>query len=371
MRAGEWERARARLEEAISSARTRRRPAVGASRDDRAPVAALVHRAGRGSGGGSARRRGAHPRARADRRPSRAREGVVAPQRAHAIASQWEARADALDEAILHARQSPDEGQLRVLVALYAQALYYGPTPVPEAVRTCSGAARRAPGAPTFEAGLGTTLAGLRAMEGRFDEARELYPSSVAVYEEFGLRFRRAVRTIVGAQIESLAGDPRRGGARAAHRLPDARGDGRARGPLDGGGLPRRRPVVRRARSRRRSGSSRSRAETAAETDVVPQVIGEARSRERRAARRRDGGRGARPRRPSSWPGRRTSSTSEPARSSPSATCCGMPARARRRRRASRRLVRCTSSKGTSRQSGRRAGTRIRRVTFLSGDRPS
>ena len=125
----------------------------------------------------------------------------------HAIASRWGARTDALERAILHARQLADEGQLHVLVVQYAQALYYGPTPVPDAVRRCTELLADAPGTPTFEAGLATTLAGLHAMEGRFAEARELYADSVAVYEEFGLRFRRAVRTIIGAQIESLAGD--------------------------------------------------------------------------------------------------------------------------------------------------------------------
>jgi hypothetical protein len=44
-------------------------------------------------------------------------------------------------------------------------------------------------------------------MEGRFGQARELYADSVAVYHEFGLRFRRAVRSMFGAQIEWLAGD--------------------------------------------------------------------------------------------------------------------------------------------------------------------
>ena len=104
-------------------------------------------------------------------------------------------------------RQLPDEGQLHVLLVLYAQALYYGPTPVPEAVLKCSDLLADAPGTPTFEAGIATTLAGLRSMEGRFEQARELYAGSVAVYEEFGLRFRRAVRSIIGAQIEWLAGD--------------------------------------------------------------------------------------------------------------------------------------------------------------------
>jgi uncharacterized protein HemY len=44
-------------------------------------------------------------------------------------------------------------------------------------------------------------------MEGRFAEARELYANSIAVYQEFGLRFRRAARAIVGGQIELFAGD--------------------------------------------------------------------------------------------------------------------------------------------------------------------
>jgi tetratricopeptide (TPR) repeat protein len=125
----------------------------------------------------------------------------------HLIAGRWAARTDALERAIVHARQLQNEGQLRVLEALYAQALYYGPTPVPDAVRRCAELLAEAPGAPTFEAGIGTTLAGLRAMEGRFDEARELYADTVAVYEDFGLRFRRAARAIFGAQIETFAGD--------------------------------------------------------------------------------------------------------------------------------------------------------------------
>ena len=126
---------------------------------------------------------------------------------AHAIAGRWGKRTDALERAIHYARQASDEGQVRVLVVQLTQALYYGPTPVTEAVRKCTELLAETPRAPTFEAGLATTLAGLRAMEGRVEEARSLYAESIAVYQEFGLRFRRAVRAIVGAQIETLAGD--------------------------------------------------------------------------------------------------------------------------------------------------------------------
>jgi ATP/maltotriose-dependent transcriptional regulator MalT len=161
---------------------------------------------------------------------------------------------------------------VRVLVVQYAHALYYGPAPVPEATRRCAELLAEMPGAPTFEAGLATMLAGLRAMEGRFDEARALYADSVAVYQEFGLRFRRAVRSIVGARIESLAGDL----AAAEHELRtgysmlEEMGERGARSTLAGclaDVLSTRGDDVEAARF---ADITR---ETAAEADVMPQVL--------------------------------------------------------------------------------------------------
>ena len=191
----------------------------------------------------------------------------------HLIAGRWAARTDALEQAIFHARQLPDKGQLRVLLVIYAQALYYGPTPVPEAVRTCAELLAEAPGSPTFEAGIATTLAGLRAMEGRFAEARELYADSIAVYQEFGLRFRRAARSIVGAQIESFAGDLAAAEQRATHELRDAGGDGRERRSLGACRAADRSSLSAGPRRRGRAVQWRSQRETAAETDVMPQVL--------------------------------------------------------------------------------------------------
>jgi class 3 adenylate cyclase/tetratricopeptide (TPR) repeat protein len=207
MRAGEWDRARTLLDEAIESARR--------SGDRRSELRALIEL--------QWRRSYIEPEGAAedDRRVAEAaipeleqigdHLGLAKAwwllSESHLIAGRWAARTDALQRAIVHARRLQDEGQLHVLEAQYAQALYYGPTPVAEAVQRCSELLAEAPGAPTFEAGIATTLAGLRAMEGRFVEARELYADSIAVYHEFGLRFRRAARAIVGAQIEVFAGD--------------------------------------------------------------------------------------------------------------------------------------------------------------------
>ena len=207
MRAGEWDRARTLLDDAISSAKR--------DGDRRSELRALIEL--------QWQRSYTEPEGAADD-DRRVAEAAIPEleqlgdhlglakawwllSESHLIAGRWAARTDALERAIVDARQLQNEGQLRVLEALYAQALYYGPTPVPDAVRKCIELLAEAPGAPTFEAGIGTTLAGLRAMEGRFEEARELYADSVAVYEDFGLRFRRAARAILGAQIETFAGD--------------------------------------------------------------------------------------------------------------------------------------------------------------------
>jgi class 3 adenylate cyclase/tetratricopeptide (TPR) repeat protein len=272
IRAGEWERARTLLEQAIAAAaqagdrRSELRATIelqwqrswtepeGAADEDRRVAEAVIPEL-----------------ERVDDHAGLAKAWWLLSE-AHAIAGRWGARTDALERATHYARQAADEGQVRVLVVQYAHALYYGPAPVPEATRRCAELLAEMPGAPTFEAGLATMLAGLRAMEGRFDEARALYADSVAVYQEFGLRFRRAVRSIVGARIESLAGDL----AAAEHELRtgysmlEEMGERGARSTLAGclaDVLSTRGDDVEAARF---ADITR---ETAAEADVMPQVL--------------------------------------------------------------------------------------------------
>jgi class 3 adenylate cyclase/tetratricopeptide (TPR) repeat protein len=286
IRAGEWERARAFLEEAISAAtrggdrRSELRATIelqwqrsytepdGAADEDRRVAQSVIPEL-----------------ERLDDHLGLAKAWWLLSE-AHVIAGHWGARSDALERAILHARQSPDEGQLGVLVVQYAQALYYGPTPVPEALRRCSDLFAELPGAPTFEAGLATTVAGLRAMEGRFTEARELYNRSVGVYEEFGLRFRRAVRSIVGAQIESLAGDlaAAEQELRTGYSMLEEMGERGARSTLAGCLADVLSSEGSDVEAERYAQIAR---ETAAQTDVMPQVLWR-RALVRTAARRGD-----------------------------------------------------------------------------------
>ena len=272
IRAGEWERARAQLEEAITSS-----VRVGDRQSElRATIELQLQRSY------------TEP-AMATEENRRVAEAVIPAleeiddhfglakawwllSEEHAIACRWAARAEALEKAILHARQSPDEAQLRGLLALYAQALYLGPTPVSKAVRACSDLLADARGAPTFGAGIETMLAGLRAMEGRFAEARELYADSVAVYEEFGLRFRRAVRSIVGAQIETLAGDlpAAERELRLGYSILEEIGERGARSTLAGFLAEVLSSQEHEVDAERFVDIAR---ETAARTDVVPQVL--------------------------------------------------------------------------------------------------
>jgi len=125
---------------------------------------------------------------------------------AHSVAGRWSERADALDRALAHAKRG-DSGETATLVAVLAQALYYGPTPADEALDRCERFLAEAAGDRALEAALQSTLAGLHAMRGEFGEARRLYARAVATYEDLGQEFRRAARSQIGAEIELLAGE--------------------------------------------------------------------------------------------------------------------------------------------------------------------
>jgi class 3 adenylate cyclase/tetratricopeptide (TPR) repeat protein len=127
---------------------------------------------------------------------------------AHVMASRWEARAEALERALTHARRVPEARRDASTIAmLLGQALHYGPTPAPVAIARCRELLRDAESDAGLRAGVTATLAGLTAMQGDFEQARALYAQSTALLDDLGLRFRRAVRTLVGAEIEQLAGD--------------------------------------------------------------------------------------------------------------------------------------------------------------------
>ena len=114
----------------------------------------------------------------------------------------------AIEQALNHARRARAGAEMvGTLAGLFAQALCTArlrstkPSPGSRLSTTSSGLTRRSGGS------VHTSLAGLLALRGDIDEAHRVFRDAAATYEEFGLRFRRATQSFVGAQIELLAGD--------------------------------------------------------------------------------------------------------------------------------------------------------------------
>jgi class 3 adenylate cyclase/tetratricopeptide (TPR) repeat protein len=110
--------------------------------------------------------------------------------------------------AVEHARAAGDErieaGNLYALV----QAAFWGPTPVAEGIRRCQEVRDRAEGSYRVEMSALHTLAGLHAMAGELDRARELGDAASQIADKLGPgRFAALCSQFLG-QVELLAGDP-------------------------------------------------------------------------------------------------------------------------------------------------------------------
>jgi ATP/maltotriose-dependent transcriptional regulator MalT len=118
------------------------------------------------------------------------------------VSCQWATRCEMLDRALEHARRSGERRVVSNLAGQLFSALLFGPTPAGEAARRCE--------ASLDESRLGAlgALAVLNAMQGDFETARAQWAETAAGYEELGQRFRRATRSLLGAQIELLSGAP-------------------------------------------------------------------------------------------------------------------------------------------------------------------
>jgi len=92
---------------------------------------------------------------------------------------------------------------LRMLALVY----YHGPTPVDDAIERCEEILRLGRGHAAIEVSTRAKIAGLEAMRGRFDIARDLYQQCRKVGEEFGLGPVLAALPNYSGPIELLAGN--------------------------------------------------------------------------------------------------------------------------------------------------------------------
>jgi predicted ATPase/class 3 adenylate cyclase len=123
------------------------------------------------------------------------------------IAAQAEAATAAWEEAVGYARIAGLEHERIEILGWIASAHFFGPTPVAVAIERCEDIRAEVQDNLVAVADVLQSLAGLHAMEGRFDDARALLAKSESTFEELGLALFTAV-SHNAASLELLAGDP-------------------------------------------------------------------------------------------------------------------------------------------------------------------
>ena len=117
------------------------------------------------------------------------------------------ATVDALERAIEHARRAGDARTEAQSLNLSIGAAFFGPMPAPDAIRLCEEILADPVQQQRNRASALRALAGLKAMVGAFDEARELVDAHKAIVQELGLRVTAAAAAETYGIVEMLAGD--------------------------------------------------------------------------------------------------------------------------------------------------------------------
>jgi class 3 adenylate cyclase/tetratricopeptide (TPR) repeat protein len=126
----------------------------------------------------------------------------------HVFHGRYADAATASERAAAHAASAGQDLQRARHLAIYAATSVFGPTPVEEGLRRCREAIVIAGGYPTVEPQVWLGMAGLEAMEGRFDEARRLVGEARDRWTELGMQLSTASSVAqYSGFVEMLAGD--------------------------------------------------------------------------------------------------------------------------------------------------------------------
>ncbi len=117
---------------------------------------------------------------------------------------------EAVEQAVRWAREAGDERAEAHGANLYLGAGLFGPLPVEQAVERALDLRERHRGRHRILASASRALAVLRAMQGRFEEARALVEDDREILGELGMRFLAAAATEAYGRVELLAGEPAR-----------------------------------------------------------------------------------------------------------------------------------------------------------------
>jgi class 3 adenylate cyclase len=126
---------------------------------------------------------------------------------AHRRAGAYTAGEEAARNALTHALAAGNLQEEARAADTLCNCLLYGTTPARDALATCHDLLSTPGRTRTFEAVVMGVVAGLEAMLGEFDAARESYSRAGAILEELGLELARAALTQIGVPIALLSGD--------------------------------------------------------------------------------------------------------------------------------------------------------------------
>jgi tetratricopeptide (TPR) repeat protein len=113
----------------------------------------------------------------------------------------------ALERALVHARRAGSHWEVGSIVGDLSVDFYWGPTPVPKAIRVCSEIRIEDPDDRAIEASIAHALAHMHARLGDFELARSLAARCIEISAESGQRTDAAVLNEVAADVETLAGN--------------------------------------------------------------------------------------------------------------------------------------------------------------------
>ena len=125
----------------------------------------------------------------------------------HWTRSRYGAADGALERAIEHARRAGAGWEEAECLGQYTGAGVYGPATVDEVVARCERILSESKGNRLVEAQALRCLAAMRAMQGRFDEARQRVAEAMGILADLGMWLRAAFVSETSAFVERLAGD--------------------------------------------------------------------------------------------------------------------------------------------------------------------
>jgi class 3 adenylate cyclase/tetratricopeptide (TPR) repeat protein len=124
------------------------------------------------------------------------------------LRAHWEDLRFALERVAEHAGRAGDRRFETDALKALAPSFFWGPTPVSEALPRAEALLESARGKKALEAAVIRPVAGLYAMQGRFDQARQLLAQARAIHQELASPVDLQTLAFWTAPLEMLAGEP-------------------------------------------------------------------------------------------------------------------------------------------------------------------